>query len=654
MAASTTATSQPLVSAPTVGDLPTDPLLNNAVTVPATNQHLRPESPRKRRRSPDVSNAAVTSHDPLKSPSPIASTPQPTGAGEMAEQKRRKVEKAKEQTQQQSKNPQVEALSALLGAQNSATSRADGASDPAATSMSAPVAAIAPEISVADQNSVGNSVTTSSVGASNAAPMDTAGVATIPAVAPEVASPGQIGEDDMREDDMQEDAPAEPENTLTVDQTPSNKAFSYPGPLHLAQMDAKRGMSLPGSGLRDSSRSPSTSNKKHKCPYCSTEFTRHHNLKSHLLTHSHEKPYLCQQCDSRFRRLHDLKRHTKLHTGERPHVCPKCQRSFARGDALARHNKGQGGCAGRRSSVGSYGGDGQGDEPMEGMVYTNEASDEPENMMDEDGGGTSVPSIRHYDPALGPIRSDTQPAHTRQPSTYPPVAAQANMGGGLRPPAPLHGGSGVPTPSGSGSSHQPFPPATSFPSSAIIASAQPMTESPKPLSPGQQQPLSAGDPRNRSPSLSSSLEQSFSRRNHQRNTPPPTLPPPAQTGGPHLPSLTSLAPPDSRYTLHSQSGGPPANSLTQPQGGSYPGANSTAAGVRTSASNSLSSHGSHPHSSGDRGNLPFGIEDRVLALVRGLEHKVERLEEEVKMLRGALQQQSAAPAVQAPVVTGSR
>jgi hypothetical protein len=99
----------------------------------------------------------------------------------------------------------------------------------------------------------------------------------------------------------------------------------------------------------------SPSQKKHKCPYCETEFNHHHNLKSHLLAHSQEKPYICQECSMRFRRLHDLKRHSKLHTGERPHICPKCDRKFARGDALARHSKAVGGCAGKIASMGGLG-----------------------------------------------------------------------------------------------------------------------------------------------------------------------------------------------------------------------------------------------------------------------------------------------------------
>lgn len=48
--------------------------------------------------------------------------------------------------------------------------------------------------------------------------------------------------------------------------------------------------------------------RKHKCQECGQYFTRLHNLKSHLLTHSQEKPFVCKECGHKFRRLHDLKR----------------------------------------------------------------------------------------------------------------------------------------------------------------------------------------------------------------------------------------------------------------------------------------------------------------------------------------------------------
>ncbi|CDK29152.1 unnamed protein product [Kuraishia capsulata CBS 1993] len=99
------------------------------------------------------------------------------------------------------------------------------------------------------------------------------------------------------------------------------------------QVDAR----LLGSDLKEQ--------RRFQCPNCDSGFTRKHNLKSHMLTHTQEKPFVCDSCGSKFRRQHDLKRHYKLHTGEKPFKCNKCNRKFARSDALDRHNKSNSGCA---------------------------------------------------------------------------------------------------------------------------------------------------------------------------------------------------------------------------------------------------------------------------------------------------------------------
>jgi Zinc finger, C2H2 type len=612
--------------------VPIPPAATNSITVPTTastsgiealadaTQLVRPSSPLKRQRTPETAGAGAP-QSPL-SPKALLSggAPPLTAAAEIAEKeaKRRKVSNSQEPGK--SENPTVKAMSTLMGEQG--MSRLEDAPEPTSKSTAESMAGVASTALEAQANEK-HLASPASTTSGQPAPSITASAEHMSA-AP-VASPGAMPDEEGQ-------GPRENGRTdrLHVNEPGSAKALTYPGPLPTAQAaNERRNMSVDSGMPRDETKSPA-SNKKHKCPYCATEFTRHHNLKSHLLTHSHEKPYLCQDCDSRFRRLHDLKRHMKLHTGERPHVCPICRRSFARGDALARHNKGQGGCAGRRSSAGSFGGDG---EEMEGMIYTTgDASQEPEHM-DEDNDGPSprssnVPSIRHHGAPDQPTRGET--TYQRQPSTYPPVAGRAPnapMGSSLYPPNAPHGAAtGPQSPSGQTSPHSSYPP----PGYGGGSYGQPpITESPKPLSPGQQ-----GDTRGRSPSLSHQLNPNqFARQPTSRETLPPPI---NHSSAPTLPPPPGMAlgPPDSRYNA------PPttsASSYPPPQASSYPNA-SGGGGLYSSASNSLSSHGTGPAGSGER---PYSNDDRLWAIIRSLEAKVERLEGEVGILRQQLQHQQS-------------
>ncbi|KAL3463783.1 C2H2 zinc finger protein [Aspergillus heterothallicus] len=467
-----------------------------------------------------------------------------------------------------------------------------------------------------------------------------------------VASPGPIEDSASQDGDR-----ARHHDDSDLHQDSSNKAFSYPMPTG-GFNDPRRGLSLPSSGLNKAGqRSPSA--KKHRCPYCATEFTRHHNLKSHLLTHSQEKPFVCQTCQSRFRRLHDLKRHTKLHTGERPHICPKCGRRFARGDALARHNKGQGGCAGRRASMGSYapedeygdGGAAGADDAMDGLVYA-----EPERMDEEDERRFNMPSIKKHDlPTDSIARSNSATSYQpRQTNTYPPIAASRPSPGGLFPPPASHGGS----------SGSPSPISQAFPSTNQPAGLVPpnMTESPKPLSPDalSHQPSNVQHHHHRphSPGIAHPFSQpAYNRAGpsqppHANHTAPSLGLPPPQPGAPQLPPPPGLGSTEPRFSLHSQSSvQPPAVTVKHTPSLSH--------SSNLAPSETIINHVSHDPGLSEQQRDQF---DKLWAFVHSVQEELTGLRAEVSTLRAQLASSSStgnalatpsAGATQSQVETGA-
>ncbi|KAF2652096.1 hypothetical protein K491DRAFT_578018, partial [Lophiostoma macrostomum CBS 122681] len=571
-------------------------------------------------------------HSPQPLPLPL------TGAAAMADERRHQQETSR----QTSPNPAIAVVQNLLGTAQSAMSRTrDGPPEPA--QMSAPLEKAAKALVIPDQVT-SDHMQTSPVSLSSFGSNDLTTAAT--ATATDATAGPMPGQESVAQHvHGHHHQPIAP----NPGDVPSSRAFTFPGPLPPEHVPARQ-MSLPGYPQN----SPKAiSPKRHKCPYCSTDFTRHHNLKSHLLTHSQEKPYECPTCQARFRRLHDLKRHTKLHTGERPHTCPKCGRRFARGDALARHNKGQGGCAGRRSSFGMDDDMGdKGDESMDGIVYHDGDGDD-----DDDGDGgrrVSEPARKRQNTG-----NSTQGSYHQHSSTYPPLAAsRAPMGhnsnsnsnsnsnnhNNLRPLYPP--GSSMPSREPSTNMSPKVAP-SSISSLHFNAANQPnvfsqggMTESPKPISPGhaEHHRLGAPDasyPPPRSPSLTQQMHQQHISRAAGRGSSPMALAPPHSAGGPLLPSLPGLNPMISKQGSQAGKNGPSMlhQQVSAPGPASQPGSMS---------SHGASSAGSMREIIGNQPNDMYAylreVEGRMARMNEEHEKKLQSMQDEITTLRAQLAQ----------------